>query len=542
MSLSWPVEGKVTQTFGSNPNSIQPNGHTGVDFGIPVGTPIYAADSGNIAFEGWATQLSSNNPWWLAPAYAGIVVVINHNDGYITIYGHLESTVINNNQFVEKGQLIGYSGSTGLSTGPHLHFEVAGWPLQPYNGFYGRLNPHNGLVTGFAAVPAVAGHQRISSTTVNQRSAPNRSAAIINSFGADTILDFKGFVRGENVDGNDIWYAGAYSDTYFWSGGFTDSSTNGLADLTPVPVTPPAPSLLPTQRKVGAAVIRYRKAPNTSADIIIEYQPGDVLNFSQWTQGESVNGNNKWFKGALSGGYAWSGGFEDQSVNGLTEEVITAPTPAPTPVPPSIPEKYSFTPDFDFVEYIPAALPNFMFGNFPEKPTHAVIHQFGTPGVDTLNSTINTFTNPNMERVASSHFVVSGKRIIQMVSLKDRAYHAGAVGNNYVGIETDPRQDPDTIESTKKLLAALNAHFGYELTKIRHKDVQGNATTCGSLINLDLYTLQVPVTPPVIQPPVEVPVTPPVVETPPQPSMITPEIERQIIEKFLKHQLDQYFS
>lgn len=534
MALSWPVEGTISQYFGTNPASYQPNGHTGVDFAIPVGTPVYAADSGNIVFEGWATTLSASNPWWLAPAAAGIAIVIDHNDGFMSVYGHLSGTVINNGDFVEKGQLIGHSGNTGMSTGPHLHFEIMGWPLQPYNGFYGRLNPHNGLVNGFAAAAAtVAGHQRISGAPVNQRTAPNRNGSVVKTFDADTILDFKGFVRGEDVDGNNVWFVGAYSDTYFWSGGFTDASTNGLADLTPAPVAPPAPSLSANQRKVGSAAVRYRKAPNTSAEIVIEYQPGDVLTFSQWTRGQDVSGNNIWFKGAISGGYAWSGAFEDQSLNGLTEEIATpvpsVPTPDPTTPVIVTPAKYTFAPDFDFVEVIPAAIDKFMFGNFPADQTDVVIHQFGTLGVDTMNSTINTFTNP-AARQASAHFIVSGKRIVQMVSLKDRAYHAGTVGNNYVGIETDPAQDADTIESTKKLLAALKKKYGRELKKHLHKNVPGNATNCGASITLSKYDLPVEVIP-TPEPTAPTPVVP--VEPTPTP-VPAPSIEDEvIIDEFL---------
>jgi hypothetical protein len=526
MSLSWPVEGKITQQFGSFPSSIQPNGHTGIDFGIPEGTPIYAADSGNIAFEGWATTLSSNNPWWLAPAYAGIVVVINHNDGFLTIYGHLSGTVINNGQFVEKGQLIGHSGNTGLSSGPHLHFEVAGWPLQPYNGYYGRLNPNN-YVSGFAGAPAIQpqtslilspNQRKVGANNINQRAQPNtaESTPIVRIIEANTVETFNGFVRGEPFEGNDIWYRD--DQGYAWSGAFASPvSTQGLPDL-----TPPKPAA-PVIGRTSKVEIKYRATPYRSGKII-DTLPANVHfpSFTEFAHGESINGNDIWFRGTSRGGWGWSGGFTDPSTVNMIE--VVAPK-----------EVYGFTPDFDFVEYIPAAISNLAIGNFPDKPTHAVIHQFGALGVDTVGSTINTFTNPNLERVASAHFVVSGKRIIQMVSLKDRAYHAGEIGNNYVGIETDPAQDPDTIASTKKLLAALKAKYGYELTLTRHSEVPKNPTSCGSLIDLNLYTFEVPVTPPVTQPPVEV--------LPSQPSLvITPEIERAIIERFFKQQLDQYFS
>lgn len=387
--------------------------------------------------------------------------------------------------------------------------------------------------------PSVGANQRISAAPVNQRTAANRSASIVKTFDADLILDFKGYVHGENVDGNDIWFVGAYSDTYFWSGGFTDSSTSGLSDLAPAPLTPSVPPTTPYQRTVGSSAIRYRKAPTTGAEIIIEYQPGDVLNFSQFTRGESVNGNNIWFKGAISGGYAWSGGFTDQTTTGLTEEVATTPVPTEP-----VEKPYTFEPDFDFVEVIPAALNHFQYGNFPQNQTDVVIHQFGTVGVDTLNSTINTFTNPTARQV-SAHFVVSGKRIIQMVSLKDRAYHAGTVGNNYVGIETDPAQDADTIASVKKLLAALKAKFGRELTKHLHKDVPGNVTNCGASITLSNYNLDtpvivVPVPAPTEPTPTDIPETPVVVTPTPTP---TETVDREaVIDDFLNFLKKSYFD
>lgn len=502
MSLSWPVDAPVTQQFGTNPNSIQPNGHTGMDFGVPVGTKIYAADSGTVVFSNWATTLAAANPWWIAPAYAGICVVINHNDGFVTLYAHLSETDLTDGQFVEKGQLIGLSGSTGLSTGPHLHFEVLGWPLKPYNDFYGRLNP-NLYCGGLAKVAEVAKNQRVvGKYGAKERTGASTAAAEGKIYGHGDVLTFKGFIRGESVAGSDIWFVGAFSGTFFHSSAFDDSGSHDLPDLTPAPA---AATLGTTQRRAGAKV-RYRKGPATSADVIQEYEAGDVLNFSQFTRGESVDGNNIWFKGAISGGYAWSGGFDSAATTGLTEE-LKSDSPVIVVNPSSSDVKYAFTKDFDFVEYSPAGVGNFQSGNFPQKPTNVVVHQFGTVGIDTLNSTVNTFQNPNGDRKVSAHFVVSGKRIIQMVSLKDRAYHAGPVGNDYVGIETDPAQDADTIASTKKLLAALKAKYGYELVKTLHKNISGNSTNCGASITLANYALETPKPAPAPKPapPVAVP-------------------------------------
>jgi hypothetical protein len=345
----------------------------------------------------------------------------------------------------------------------------------------------------------------------------------MKTFEPELILDFKGFVHGESVDGNDIWYVGAYSDTYFWSGGFHSQSTDGLADLTPKPV--PAPPV--GGRATGPSGVFFRAAPNTSATAIDTLAPNTHYpSFTVYTKGQSIDGNDIWFKGTVRNGYSWSGAFTDSSTTGMTYEAPapTAPTtPTTDPTTPVIvtPVKYSFTPDFDFVEYKPVVLDKFMYGNFPDKPEYAVIHQFGTLGVDTLNSLLNTFTNPTA-RQASAHFAVSGKRIIQMVSLKDRAYHAGTVGNNYVGIETDPAQDEDTIASTKKLLAALKAKYGYELKTTLHKDVPGNATNCGASVTLSKYDLD-----PVVVTPTPVPVPTP------EPTPVPPIEDEAIIDEFL---------
>lgn len=129
-SLRLPLDGNpgISRGYGG------PDRHNGVDYRVATGTPVYAADSGTVAFEGYG----QNHSWMREEA--GICVLLKHGERY-TGYAHLSRTVIDNDQQVSKGQLIGYSGETGQAYGQHLHFEVL--PLNPDfgNGFSGRIDP-----------------------------------------------------------------------------------------------------------------------------------------------------------------------------------------------------------------------------------------------------------------------------------------------------------------------------------------------------------------------------------------------------------------
>ena len=105
--------------------------HQGMDFSAEQGTPIYATGDGTIA--------EADN---LAQGY-GNHVVINHGFGYQTLYGHMSRIACRAGQKVLRGQLIGYVGSTGLSTAPHVHYEVIknGVAVNPINYYYNDLSP-----------------------------------------------------------------------------------------------------------------------------------------------------------------------------------------------------------------------------------------------------------------------------------------------------------------------------------------------------------------------------------------------------------------
>ena len=114
--LIWPVLGPVTSAFGPRWGRM----HEGIDIAAPSGTPIRAAASGTVIYAGWLGGY-------------GNLVVLDHGNGLSTAYAHQSSIAAGNGQFVTQGQVIGYVGSTGNSTGPHLHLEVRvnGVPADP---------------------------------------------------------------------------------------------------------------------------------------------------------------------------------------------------------------------------------------------------------------------------------------------------------------------------------------------------------------------------------------------------------------------------
>lgn len=119
----WPVEGDVTSQFGyrtSPTNRWRKEFHDGLDIAAPAGTPVRAAGAGRVVYAGWV-------------GVYGLSVIIDHGYGYRTFYGHNSSLLVREGEKVAKGQAIAKVGSTGRSTGPHVHFriEVDGQPVDP---------------------------------------------------------------------------------------------------------------------------------------------------------------------------------------------------------------------------------------------------------------------------------------------------------------------------------------------------------------------------------------------------------------------------
>jgi len=123
-TYTWPAPGysTITSSYGMRYHPILKvrKLHSGMDIGAPSGANIVAADAGKVIYSGWMTGY-------------GNTVVIDHGAGKSTLYGHQSRILVSNGQTVSKGQIIGKVGSTGWSTGAHLHFEVRvnGSPVNP---------------------------------------------------------------------------------------------------------------------------------------------------------------------------------------------------------------------------------------------------------------------------------------------------------------------------------------------------------------------------------------------------------------------------
>jgi murein DD-endopeptidase MepM/ murein hydrolase activator NlpD len=134
--MAWPVAGHITSYFGNRYHPILhfTRFHAGIDFGASWGSPIVAAADGRVAAAGWAGGYGRQVRLW-------------HEGGLMTTYSHMSEIAASPGSFVRRGQLIGYVGSSGLSTGPHLHYEVLkdGTPVNP-------------LGVRFASAPAVDTH------------------------------------------------------------------------------------------------------------------------------------------------------------------------------------------------------------------------------------------------------------------------------------------------------------------------------------------------------------------------------------------------
>lgn len=135
----WPLEGRVTSSFGEREDPINGEGafHAGIDIAAPYGSAVRAAADGDVT----STRMGAGY---------GREVTIDHGHDLLTVYGHLSAMIVVPGQHVTRGQVIGYVGQSGRSTGPHLHYEVRVHMVP--------VNPHKYLRASYNELAVAEGH------------------------------------------------------------------------------------------------------------------------------------------------------------------------------------------------------------------------------------------------------------------------------------------------------------------------------------------------------------------------------------------------
>lgn len=418
--------GNVSSEFGPRKSVKLPNGrwsssfHKGIDFARASGTPIYApADA----------QVINSGPNGGYGEYIGLRFK-ESGPRLSASFSHMQagSRQVKAGQSVTKGQLIGRIGTTGNSSGAHLHFEtyVDGEAINPrrfyelYSGG-GTVAPTQRKTIGLPA------NRRIGSPSVN--------ATAGEQLPANTVGNFKGWVYGDTVIGNNVWFVGISGD-YFWSGGFVGGgNTAGLEDLNP---NAPVVTLLPHQRKV-LTDLNGRAEPNTSSAVVQTLESGVVAEFDGWAYGEPVSGENRWVRGKFNKNWFSLLYLEARNVDGLSDlnPPVTPPGDGnpPTPelteemvTPKMVQPKASDFPawiQYNEVDDLDLAKPTWnldaqAYYDAPYNPIESHVHWWGEPGKSgSHDGNVNHLrTTPNL----SANFVTSAGRITRMVPLEKNAF------------------------------------------------------------------------------------------------------------------------
>lgn len=167
------------------------SGHGAVDFACPVGTPVVAPEDGTVVFASWCWDLPGGPNDWLSRWYqlkpavgnrgagGGIMTVIRNDIGSVWILAHLnDNNIAPAGTSVKKGQVIGYSGNTGSSTGPHLHVGLVPAQANWSNGFYGAIDPSPWLTEAYQILGAASNAPKTTSKAVIERYPYNLDTSI----------------------------------------------------------------------------------------------------------------------------------------------------------------------------------------------------------------------------------------------------------------------------------------------------------------------------------------------------------------------------
>lgn len=394
------------------------------------------------------------------------------DDGKVIDWLHLSRIMVGNGQRVTRGQTgVALSGGSGFGKenyyGSHVHVTLRANAGMPYSN---TLNFEN-----YVGSPAdiSKGQRTVGSDIVNRRTQPTSQSALAGDpLAPGTVGNFTGWIHGENVKGNDVWYKGISGD-WFWSGGFVEGANGtGLADLNTT--TPPVGA---TQRQVlPTDSVKRRSAPTTQSPEAGDPLPaGTIGNFDGWTHGESVSGNDVWFRGTPSGNWFWSVGFVGgANTAGLPEVGGTVTPPDPGSVlDPTAPWK-SQTPDSALVDKWIGS-PNYnnsASGLGAKTKTHIDMHWFGTNA--TLAGTDAEFQNPGTIKngrgtgKSSQYGIGADGTVHQYVLEKDYAHTNGTYEGNATGITIEHEAGPNkpataaTIQKSAELLADIAKRHGWE--------------------------------------------------------------------------------
>lgn len=224
IELTYPLIGDhpITQLFGahSQPSSDPDDqalylyyrslglpGHNGVDIAAPAGTPVYAAADGTVIKAGWDSTGFGNR------------ITLQHKQGRKTLYGHLQMATVQANHIVTRGQMIGRVGSTGYSSGPHLHFGlyIDGAAVDPLLHLAAEAGATSAAVDipAFPALPRL----RVTAAMLRVRQGPGVSYQHVDTLAQGVEIPVIGVVR----DADDLWANIGYGQ---WCAVRYDNETN----------------------------------------------------------------------------------------------------------------------------------------------------------------------------------------------------------------------------------------------------------------------------------------------------------------------------
>lgn len=311
IKLNYPVSGPITQLFGENPQFYKRwgyAGHNGIDWGIPVGTPIKAAADGTV------DKVDFENGGY------GNFVRMSHMDGntkYNTYYAHLHSTAVKAGQKISAGTVVGFSGNTGASTGPHLHFGVKIDGQNPdYRGYLDPMPYLTGTAPSSPASPStpetgsdpqapvvpggVVGaidlpnlEFEVTYDGVNVRTGPGIEYTILEQLSAGTKI------KGTRMHSWGAWVEfepGQWSAITFNLVAYMKVVGSGALNTLPVSRTTGAIQLPSLEMEVTNDFLRVRNAPDTTALQVGQLNMGDNVTGRQMHAGRAwiEFGKDKW--------------------------------------------------------------------------------------------------------------------------------------------------------------------------------------------------------------------------------------------------------